>query len=582
VTSRPRPISAAGATGAPVPDHPDYPDYPGLAGRPLADLITANPLPAGQAITLILDLIDPLSALHRRGLVHARVSSANIMVLDDGSARLIDLGRIGQSVHSGQTEPSEPLDQRRDLYDLGVVLFECLTGTLPSMAATTDPRAVQPGIGDPLAALVTTLLAEKPDEGYQSGEALATDLRRLLDDPSPRFEQVRPRLPGRLRRILTARTDRTDRARSSLDLVLAEMDALTEQGDLGEAFDEVAARFFAAGLRPFGMNGEHRAFLVLHARGRLAQCRQARSLGPAEGSLILARAAVRRLRAVADTPLLRSAHQQCRAELHLLEGDSGRALRLLAKLATPAGGAPLLDFEIARTSARALFTAGHLADGQSQLDTAFGLAQEQGWLPRLRALDAEFGLRSSETTESLRAGSRAARAVYRQRELAEMLRPRPVLPASLSGPERDEELRREQVLRELVRVAERTLPAERTWLIRPASRTWHGNGPSRTMFGAELPAPGSCCELIYDQDLRALAMAGRALLGGPDVVAPPQLRRLLGHASSWLLVPLREPVEQFDIGILVLSSGQADAFTPVQAGLAELLAGTRLRSYLRA
>jgi eukaryotic-like serine/threonine-protein kinase len=375
-----------------------------------------------------------------------------------------------------------------------------------------------------------------------------------------------------------------------LDLVLAEMYALSEQDELDEAFDRTAARFFSFRLSSFGMIRQHRPFLVLHARGRLTQCR-------AGGSLLLARTAVRQLRAVANTPLLRAAHQQCRAELFLLEGQPDRALRQLVRLKPQREDAPLLGFEIARTTARALLETGYSRDGRRQLRAAFALAEQHGWLPRLRSLELEFGERpaagakidvepsrpESSRPESSEAEQleRAARAAHRQRELAEMLRVRPALmpsPAQLAWPSPDELLRRDAVLRELVRIAEQRLPAERTWLIRPASITPERAGlPSKVMFGAELPAPGSCCELIYDQDLRALASTGRPMLGGPDNVAPPQLRRLLAQASSWLVLPLRAGGRQ--LGVLVLSSGTADAFTDSEVRVAEELIDLELRNY---
>jgi eukaryotic-like serine/threonine-protein kinase len=379
-----------------------------------------------------------------------------------------------------------------------------------------------------------------------------------------------------------------------LNLVLAELYALSEQDDdLGEAFDLVAARFFSFRLRSYGMIRQHRPFLVLHARGRLTQCR-------AGGSLVLARTAVRQLRAVANTPLLRAAYQQCRAELYLLEGRPNRALRLLARLQPQREDAPLLAFEIARTTARALLAAGFRRDGQRQLRTAFALAEHHDWAPRLSSLELEFGPPPATTapapdgetgsspvqpaeTESgaSEQRERAARAAHRQRELAEMLRVRPALlpsPAQLAWPSAEELRRREEVLRELVRTAEQALPAERTWLIRPAGRLPEGAGlPTKVMFGAELPAPGSCCELIYDQALRALASEGHALLGGPDNVAPPQLRRLLAHASSWLLLPVRAGGRP--LGVLVLSSGAANAFTESEIQIATALIDEQLSRY---
>jgi diguanylate cyclase (GGDEF)-like protein len=201
-----------------------------VAGRPLADLVAGQPLDPWQVVSQALDLVEPLAAMHRQGLVHRDLKPQNIMILDDGTARMIDFGLAVRL--TGEEDPDNttvgtlayappeqsgtlkrPVDHRSDLYSLGVVLFECLTGTLPFVAADTgellhlhatapapDVRTLAPAVPETLSAIVATLLAKDPDDRYQSAEALALDLGRLLENPDtllePRTTNARHRRPG--------------------------------------------------------------------------------------------------------------------------------------------------------------------------------------------------------------------------------------------------------------------------------------------------------------------------------------------------------------------------------------------------
>jgi diguanylate cyclase (GGDEF)-like protein len=185
-----------------------------IRGRSLGDVLADGPMPTERVIRLGLDIVAPLSAVHARGLVHRDLKPANIMMLPDGSARLIDFGLSGHG-QSGAQEPApavagtlayappeqsgtliRPVDSRSDLYALGVVLFQGLSGRLPFEAADVgellrlhatapapDLRRLVPGIPPGLADLVATLLKKDPDDRYQFGEHVAAHLRALAADP---------------------------------------------------------------------------------------------------------------------------------------------------------------------------------------------------------------------------------------------------------------------------------------------------------------------------------------------------------------------------------------------------------------
>ncbi|WP_432837585.1 diguanylate cyclase [Dactylosporangium sp. CA-092794] len=179
-----------------------------LHGRPLADVLDAGPLPVPHAIRLAADLAGALAAAHRVGVVHRDVTPQNVMVDSGGRPMLVDFGLAVHTYRAAGDETAgtfayaapeqtamlaRTVDGRADLYALGVVLFECLTGRRPfeapdvgelirlhAVAPPPDVPALRPEVPPELAAIVGRLLAKDPDDRYQDGEALAKDLRALL------------------------------------------------------------------------------------------------------------------------------------------------------------------------------------------------------------------------------------------------------------------------------------------------------------------------------------------------------------------------------------------------------------------
>ncbi|MET0416834.1 MAG: protein kinase, partial [Actinoplanes sp.] len=179
-----------------------------LPGGSLADRLAAQPMSPERTVELAAQLARALAAAHRTGLVHRDVKPSNILIGPDGRARLIDFGlallhtggdaaradtavgtfRYASPEQSGMLK--RPVDGRSDLYSLGVVLFECLTGRLPFEASDVgellrqhltapvpDLAELVPGIDPALAAVVTRLLAKDPDDRYPDAAALLADLR---------------------------------------------------------------------------------------------------------------------------------------------------------------------------------------------------------------------------------------------------------------------------------------------------------------------------------------------------------------------------------------------------------------------
>jgi eukaryotic-like serine/threonine-protein kinase len=179
-----------------------------LPGGSLADRLATGRLPLPAVLDLGREVAGTLAAAHHAGLVHRDVKPDNIVFDAAGRPRLIDFGLArGRAETEGEgvigtlrySSPEQsgmikrPVDQRSDLYSLGAVLFECLTGEPPfttpevgellrAHAVTVPPLVSERGATVPpaLDALVAKLLAKDPDDRYHSGDGLAADLDRLL------------------------------------------------------------------------------------------------------------------------------------------------------------------------------------------------------------------------------------------------------------------------------------------------------------------------------------------------------------------------------------------------------------------
>lgn len=184
-------------------------------GESLASRIARDgPLSPADAARVTADVADALYHAHQRGLVHRDVKPGNVLLSVDGRTRLVDFGiarslaesaeRLTQtgtvmgtlSAMAPEQLAGGPIGPRTDLYGLGVVLHEALTGRPPYAGAATSPvalaeaqRAGPPpldGVEPSLAALVAACLAFRPEDRPLHAGALAAALRAwMTGDPSP-------------------------------------------------------------------------------------------------------------------------------------------------------------------------------------------------------------------------------------------------------------------------------------------------------------------------------------------------------------------------------------------------------------
>jgi serine/threonine-protein kinase len=181
-----------------------------LKGRDLVDYCKdGNLLPIPKVVSIVARVAEALAYAHRANVVHRDIKPANIMyelesdtvkVTDFGIARITDSSKTKTGLVLGTPSFMSPeqiagkkVDGRSDLYSLGVMLFQMLTGVLPfrgdSMAElmykianeeAPDIRIIRSEIPERLAAVVALALAKKPEQRYQDGDRFAADLRSAL------------------------------------------------------------------------------------------------------------------------------------------------------------------------------------------------------------------------------------------------------------------------------------------------------------------------------------------------------------------------------------------------------------------
>lgn len=178
-----------------------------MSGGSLADRLEEGPVSPEETLRIIKRLAPALDAAHAQGIIHRDIKPANILFDQYGNAFLSDFGiaRLAQHAEGTltgdaiigtpaymspeQVQGDKEIDGRSDIYSLGIILFQMLTGDTPFQADTPAktmmmhllepiPHALEfnPALPTGCESVITRALAKKPDDRYVSTDELAADL----------------------------------------------------------------------------------------------------------------------------------------------------------------------------------------------------------------------------------------------------------------------------------------------------------------------------------------------------------------------------------------------------------------------
>ncbi len=199
-------------------------------GRTLKQSILEGPMPIGQAVDYAIQIAEALESAHEAGIVHRDIKPANILISDRDQLKVVDFGLaklageaavtregsvIGTPAYmSPEQVNGEEVDGRSDIWALGTVIYEMLTGRRAFAAEheraillsilshdPTPPESVRPDLPAELARIIRRCLKRDVAKRYQSATELLADLRRFRGEISP-AEIITQSLPSapRIRR----------------------------------------------------------------------------------------------------------------------------------------------------------------------------------------------------------------------------------------------------------------------------------------------------------------------------------------------------------------------------------------------
>jgi serine/threonine-protein kinase len=203
-----------------------------LEGQPLDRILEKGSIPFPKACAWAAEVACALGAAHRKGVIHGDVKPANMLITDDGRVKLMDFGMARLASHDSKATPlvgtpaywcpeqimGKPQDARSDLFSLGVVLYEMVTGKRPFDAESLQaicgrvlsstplpPSHANPSVPANFDGIVARCLAKDPVARYAPAEALAEELyplARRKETPVPVLQTNGNGLRDRAARLL--------------------------------------------------------------------------------------------------------------------------------------------------------------------------------------------------------------------------------------------------------------------------------------------------------------------------------------------------------------------------------------------
>jgi serine/threonine protein kinase len=198
-----------------------------VEGTPLDDFISnvTGPMPEGRAVPIMKEILSGFSYAHQKGIVHRDIKPANIIITSNDGAKILDFGiarLIGEGNHnltktgtqmgtvfymSPEQVQGKKVDQRSDIYSLGVSFYQMLTGVNPYNGLTTEyevysrivkedlpsPQEVYPGVPDYLASVLKKAMEKNPDDRFQTCEDFLSAITSKVS--IPKIIQTNPVVP---------------------------------------------------------------------------------------------------------------------------------------------------------------------------------------------------------------------------------------------------------------------------------------------------------------------------------------------------------------------------------------------------